>query len=105
MASTDLSRDTVTLTSRGVTLELRPIGTNAICALEDQTGLTFGEIMQAIGVTGVDRWSLRVTRQFLQACAPAGTTDEQIGQLNDEIGFADIGAAVNGLIIPARTRG
>lgn len=96
----------ITLTKPdGTTIAFTPLGTNGICALEEQLGLTFGEIMVAIGVTGVERWSLRITRVFLQACAPAGTTVEAIGDLIDDIGFDGVGAAVNGLIEPARTRG
>ena len=93
----------ISLTNReGAAIAFKPIGTNAICLLEEQLGLTFGEIMAAIGVTGLDRWSLRVTRQFLQACAPAGTTIEAIGDLIDHVGFDGIGDAVNGLIVPAQ---
>ncbi len=106
MVSTDESTETVTLTtSTGVRLALRPLGTNAICDLEEKTGLTFGQIMVAIGMSGMERWSLRTTRVFLQACAPPGTTIEQIGALIDDVGFDGIGVAVNGLITPARPRG
>ena len=98
--------DSISLTTTdGRSIAFMPLGTNAICALEEQLGLTFGEILRAIGVTGVERWSLRVTRQFLQACAPQGTTLEQIGHLIDDVGFDGIGAVVNGLIVPAQARG
>lgn len=98
--------ESITLTTAdGTAIALTPLGTNAICNLEEKTGLTFGQIMVAIGMTGMERWSLRTTRVFLQACAPPGTTIEQIGALIDDVGFDGIGVAVNGLITPARTRG
>jgi len=102
--------DNVKLTkSDGTVVEFKAIGTNAICDLEDRLGLTFGEIMTAIGVTGLDRWSLRVTREFLLACQVPGKSGAEpslldIGDLIDYVGFEGIGAAVNGLILPARQR-
>lgn len=88
--------------SDGTTIEFTPIRTNGLCALEETLGLTFGEIMTGLGINGVDRWSLNVTRQFLAACAPQGTSVETIGDVIDDVGFDGIGNAVNGLIWPAR---
>lgn len=112
MGSTDaLMDDLVTLTrSTGQVVVLTPMGTNALCAFEERTGLTFGALMAALGITDSEgsiprTWSLLITRQFLQACAPEGASVEAMGTLIDDIGFEGIGAAVNRLIAPARTRG
>ncbi len=97
--------DPITLTrSDGSTVQFTPLTYNAIVQLEEALGLTFGEIMAAIGVDGTARWSLRITRQFLAACGPKDLSLEDIGTLVDDIGFEGVGAAVNGLIWPARHR-
>ena len=87
----------------GKTATLMPLGFNDLCAFEEKTGLTFGALMAALGVSGQNAWSLKVTRTFLREChVEPKPTDEEIGTLVDEIGFEGIGAAVNGLIWPAR---
>lgn len=90
--------------SSGDWVEFKPLGTNAICGLEEQLGLTFGQIMAGIGVTGVEGWSLRTTRQFLQVAAVEDISVEAIGDLIDHVGFDGIADAVNGLILPAQKR-
>ena len=86
----------------GTDVAFHPIGTNAICALEESLGITFGEILAAIGVTGMETWSLRITREFLKACAVEPITVEAVGDLIDVVGFEPVGAAVNQLIVPAQ---
>ena len=101
-----LTDERVTLTtSTGRIVHLTPMDTNALCAFEERTGLVFGALMASLGVAGMEHWSLRITRMFLQACAMDGTTLESMGELIDDIGLEGIGAAVNQLITLARTRG
>lgn len=95
----------------GRTVAFAPLGTNTICALETALHLVFGEIVSALGVDGLGRWSLTVTRHVLHAAHVAATpverdrlSLEEIGVLIDALGFDGIGPIVNDLILPARVR-
>lgn len=86
----------------GQVYRLRPIGTNEICALEEQTGKVFGQLMIEVGVFGIERVSLATVRGFIKYCLVTPLEDAQVGALIDEVGFNGISEAINRLIVPAQ---
>ena len=94
--------DAITLTANGTTYTLTPLGTNALCALEERLGKDFGTILREIGALGVEHMRLTTVRIFLQACLTEPRSEAAIGDLIDALGFDGIATAINGLIVPAR---
>lgn len=97
-----LDLPTVDLQAGDQVYRLRPIGTNEICALEEQTGKVFGQLMIEVGVFGIERVSLSTVRGFIKYCLLTPLDDTQVGALIDEVGFTGISAAINKLVIPAQ---
>lgn len=94
---------TVDLQAGDQVYRLRPIGTNEICALEEQTGKVFGQLMIEVGVFGIERVNLSTVRGFIKYCLVTPLEDAQVGTLIDEVGFNGISEAINRLIVPAQT--
>lgn len=96
--------ESVTLTANGKTYVLTPQGTNALCALEDCWGKSFGVLMSELGVLGLEQMRLSTVRLFFQECMTDKPTETEIGNLIDALGFDGISKAVNGLILPGTER-
>ncbi len=88
--------DAVTLSANGKTYTLRPLGTNALCALEERLGKPFGTLMSEIGVLGIEQMHLSTVRIFLQECLADPTPETEIGDLIDAVGFDGISKKING---------
>jgi hypothetical protein len=90
--------------ANGHVFTLQPLGTNAICRLEEELGKPFGELMSELGVLGVGQMRLTTVRAFLRrALVGAELTPDAVGDLIDAVGFDGISSAINGLIAPARS--
>lgn len=96
--------DAITLTGpNDKSYTFTPLGTNALCDLEERLGKNFGTVMSEIGAIDLEHMRLSTVRVFLQVCLGEPIVPEQeIGALIDHLGFDGISAAINGLIVPAR---
>jgi len=96
--------DAITLSANNRNYILTPQGTNALCALEERWGKSFGALMSELGVLGIEHMRLSTVRLFFQECMHDKPTETDIGDLIDALGFDGISKAVNGLIVPGTER-
>ncbi len=88
----------------GEVYQLRSIGTNELCDIEEQLGTLFGQLMIEIGVFGIERVKIRTLRAFIRRSLVTPLEDDQVGALIDRVGFDGISAAINKLIVPAQVQ-
>lgn len=95
------------LNREGRAFHFEPIGTNALCRIEDELGLHFGRLLAELGVFGEAAWKLSTTREFFRRCSVPEVAPEDvgaIGNLIDDLGFDKVSQVLSMLIAPVYAR-